>query len=71
VVSNLISLLTTSTTSSTGVSVGTVTVTFPTIATGVAARRLRSASPQAMVFTPPARVGFGREQANPIALAAN
>jgi hypothetical protein len=71
VVSNLISLLTTSTTSSTGVSVGTVTVTFPTIATDPAARRLRSASPQAGVFTPPAGAGFGREQADPIALAAN
>ena len=57
---NRISLLTMSTTSSIGVSAGTVTVTFPTIDAVTAARRsIRQPVP------------FGCEQANPIALAAN
>jgi len=66
-VSNRISLLTTSTTSSIGVSAGTVTVTFPTTDAGATARR--SGVGFATKTRPPGRFGCG--QSNPIALAAN
>src|SRR6202012_2726444 len=60
VVSNRISLLTTSTTSSTGVSVGTVTVIFPTIVTGAAARRLRLGAPANRAASTSGRIVAGQ-----------